>query len=283
MKNEDLILEATKIIENHLRKELSIAALADKVGYSLYHFIRLFKGVVGCTPGEYLTARRLCSAAREILEGQKVLDVAISYNFSSSEAFSRSFKKLIGSSPTEFKRNGRLEIIPDLTWGTAFQGNKFKYNSDAPGDPRIIEMDSFLLAGKIIPLKDDHTEIGKLWSDFMKLKPPENIEHPASMAQCSFWSLGSDEEIYIMSAYIVKSMEFDSFVYKKIPKAKYLQFPHYGPCENIVHSYNWLFSNWLPETNYKLTLPYNLELYNLNEDDIKNDISAWILLPVEAI
>lgn len=285
MNNRELIEEATKIIEKNLKAPLSIKVLSEKIGYSLFHFIRLFSGVLGCTPKEYLAARRLCSAARDVLSGDKVLDVALEYQFSSSEAFSRAFKKVLGVSPANFKKNGSLEDIYKNPFAIPYSSESSNNIEQFNREPEVIELDSMLLAGRIVTVGDDHTVIGKLWGEFVQIPPPGGIENPPKFTQCSFWNPEENDgnAIHVMTAYVVDHMEFNSFVYKQIPKARYLRFPHYGPCENIITTYNWLFSNWLPEKNYKLTLPYSLEMYTNHQAEIDNDISAWILLPLKEI
>lgn len=285
MNNGELIYEATKIIEDNLKSPFTIKILSEKVGYSIFHFIRLFNGILGCTPKEYLISRRLCSAAKDLLAGEKVLDVALDYQFSSSEAFSRAFKKVIGRSPADFRKNGTLVDISKQPFPIPYSYKDESKNEEYTREPEVVVLDSMLLAGRIVTVGDDYTVIGKLWGEFVNIKPPGGVDNPPVFTQCSFWNPDENDgnTIHVMTAYVVDHMEFNSFVYKQIPKAKYLRFPHYGPCENIIETYNWLFSNWLPEKNYKLTLPYSLEMYTTHEAEINNGISAWILLPLEEI
>lgn len=59
MKNSQLILQATQYIEANLKQPLSVLTLSRASGYSLFHFIRLFQGVTGLTPGDYIARRRI--------------------------------------------------------------------------------------------------------------------------------------------------------------------------------------------------------------------------------
>ncbi|MFD1909911.1 AraC family transcriptional regulator [Paenibacillus rhizoplanae] len=67
MKNTQLILQAIQYIESNLKQPLSVLTLSRETGYSLFHFIRLFQGVTGLTPGDYIARRRISEAARDIL------------------------------------------------------------------------------------------------------------------------------------------------------------------------------------------------------------------------
>jgi len=51
-------------IEEHLAEEISLAALAELVDLSLYHFARVFKQSFGVPPHHYhMVRRRLCEIA----------------------------------------------------------------------------------------------------------------------------------------------------------------------------------------------------------------------------
>ena len=147
-------------------------------------------------------------------------------------------------------------------------------------------MDEILLAGRIIEVEKDYSAIGKLWNDFIGLTTPPDAGNPPEYAQCSFWDEErKDDILYVMAAVQVRRMGLhNTFVYKLVPPAKYLRFPHYGPGHRVAETYHWLFSSWLPDTRFRLQLPYNLELYPCpDSDEAKKGISAWILLPLEEV
>jgi len=289
MTNRQFVFEATKIIESHLKESLSIKDLSEKIGYSLFHFIRLFNGVVGCTPGEYLGARRLCRAAQDLLAGeQKVIDIAFDYQFSSPEAFSRAFKKHSGFTPTQFRKSGNLrKDLSRLRWITPFYQDLGSKNlGNVTREPEEITLGEMLLAGRMVEVKNDYSPIGKLWNQFIQLKPPSGALNPLEYGQYSFWDDKSEDDIlYVLAAFHVSRIENNNtFVYKKVAPAKYLRFPHYGPEHRIAETYYWLFSNWLPETRFKLKLPYNMELYPpMDSVEREKGITAWILLPLNEV
>lgn len=284
MNNAGLILEATKIVDENLTSSLTVKGLAEKIGYSLFHFIRLFHGVVGCSPGEYLASRRLAKSAEDLLyQKRKIIDIALKYQFSTPESYSRAFKGYAGITPSKFRSTGELSDISYLPWSSPYYTDIAIISSkELLKEPEIIEMNSILLAGRLIEVKKDISVIGKLWSDFIKLTPPPSAVTPLEYAQCGFWDPEEENErLYIMTSFIVEKMDsHNTFIYKEIPKSKYLKFPHYGPSFKISETYNWIFSEWLPKKKYKLPQPYSLEIYPTREsEDLKKGITAWILLP----
>ena len=89
-----------KYIEENLEEELNVKLLAEKVGYSEYHFIRIFKKTTNETVMEYVCRRRLIRACEDILDGMRIIDVAIKYGWQSHSAFSKSFNREFGFSPS---------------------------------------------------------------------------------------------------------------------------------------------------------------------------------------
>lgn len=104
------IKKSIEYIEDNLNKKIELKDIADKVFLSKYHFHRVFHTIVGEPVAEFIRKRRLMEAAKELLNTEdKIIDIALKYQFSSQEAFTKAFKKLYGMPPREFRRN-RLNI-----------------------------------------------------------------------------------------------------------------------------------------------------------------------------
>lgn len=100
------IKKSIEYIEHNLTEKIELKELADKVFLSRYHFHRVFHSIVGETVAEYIRKRRLTKAANELLNtDNKIIDIALKYQFSSQESFTKSFKKLYKVPPRQFRRN----------------------------------------------------------------------------------------------------------------------------------------------------------------------------------
>ena len=84
---------------------LDVADLAEHVGYSPFHFTRIFTAHLGIGPGQYLTALRIDEAKRMLLAGDDaVIDVAAAVGFESLSSFSRRFRSTVGVTPGQLRR-----------------------------------------------------------------------------------------------------------------------------------------------------------------------------------
>jgi AraC-like DNA-binding protein len=77
--------------------------LAAASGYSENRLRQKFYNVVGDTPSGYLRKRRLTEAARALLAGRPIVDVALSYGYSSQDNFTTAFKSWFGLAPGELR------------------------------------------------------------------------------------------------------------------------------------------------------------------------------------
>lgn len=94
MNYREHILASIDYIEEHLEEELNVDLLAQSSGYSKYHYLRIFKEVVGMTPADYIRKRRLTQIVIKMLHSNRFLcDIAFEYGFNSKENFNRAFYK----------------------------------------------------------------------------------------------------------------------------------------------------------------------------------------------
>ena len=147
-----LLKHAVTHLESHLTAPTSIAEAAALVGYSRYHFSRLFLAVTGITPVAYLRKRRLTEAARELATSSKrILDIALDYQFQSQEAFTRSFKQEFGVSPGLYRLQKRLRRLFDrITLGVS---NLLYPGWGVDAAPRLLIPERQIVAALVVPYR----------------------------------------------------------------------------------------------------------------------------------
>lgn len=94
-------------INKHCTEELTLEEIADRAGFSKYHFSRLFKEFAGLPFYKYLNIRRIAYAEKLLLDPTiNVTEVAIRSGFNSISAFMRMFKQIRNCTPTQFRNLG---------------------------------------------------------------------------------------------------------------------------------------------------------------------------------
>ncbi len=98
-------VESALWIEAHAAGPLDLAAGAAAAGLSPWHYLRLFRAVLGVTPHQYLLRCRLRLAARLLAESRlSVTEVAYDAGFADLSNFVRTFRRAAGMSPRAFRR-----------------------------------------------------------------------------------------------------------------------------------------------------------------------------------
>jgi AraC-like DNA-binding protein len=98
------VVRAVGMMKERLCEEISLQDVADAAYVSPYHFSRLFRGLAGIPPGQFLSALRIQRAKRLLLVTDlDVTDVCFEVGFNSLGTFSRRFKELTGVSPRQLR------------------------------------------------------------------------------------------------------------------------------------------------------------------------------------
>ena len=98
MDRKTVTTESLNYIENNIKNKITIDEISGNAGYTKFYFSRLFKQEMKVSVMEYVRERKLIYATREILNGNKILDVAIEYGWESHSGFIKAFKSYYGFS-----------------------------------------------------------------------------------------------------------------------------------------------------------------------------------------
>jgi len=99
------VRRVTAYMRDQLDQDISLNELANLLGLSRFHFCTAFRLATGQTPYETLITLRI-ERARELLgnPSSRITDVALAVGYSTPSAFSASFRKVTGTTPTDFRR-----------------------------------------------------------------------------------------------------------------------------------------------------------------------------------
>lgn len=117
-RQKDLTEKFNKVfdyLEEHYAEDITLEKVADVAGFSKFHFSRLFKQCSGYNFYDYLCYRRIKSAENLLLNPQNsITEVALQSGFSSLSTFNRTFKKIKGCTPSEYRNLFSSQIHPVL-------------------------------------------------------------------------------------------------------------------------------------------------------------------------
>ncbi len=92
-------------IQEHYRRELTLASIAQSAAVSENECLRCFRSMMGCTPIQYVKQVRIRRAAELLKTTElKISDIGAECGFQEMSYFARSFRELKGCTPREFRR-----------------------------------------------------------------------------------------------------------------------------------------------------------------------------------
>jgi AraC family transcriptional regulator len=105
-KYESALLSTLVYIQTHLDGDLSLDLLAERVGFSAYHFHRTFRELIGEPVKEYVRRLRLERGAYRLkISEETILRIALEAGFKTHESFTRAFARQFGVTPNDFRKD----------------------------------------------------------------------------------------------------------------------------------------------------------------------------------
>lgn len=240
-------------IDERIEQPLTPPIIARYVGYSTYHYGRVFAGRMGMPLGEYLRLRRMEYAVADLLAGMKMIDIAIKYGFETHEGFTRAFKRVYGSPPSHFRaRYEKPYEVPPCQW-------RNERNGGIPLEVNFVERPEKQVVGYVMHTTPGSKEIPAFWCQIMqdgrwerlmRLCAGENYGvciHPeAMMAEGKMdYMIAFD---YDGHSQIDEDMELFT-----VPAATYAVFRAAmdgGAADDITNVWGYVYSEWLPNSEY---------------------------------
>ncbi len=100
-----VIQKMVEWIDDHLDQDLSVATIANKSGYSVWHFQRKFVQLTGLNVYEYVRIRRVINATFLLVRSRKrILEVAIENGFNCQASFTRTTREVTGFTPAVIRK-----------------------------------------------------------------------------------------------------------------------------------------------------------------------------------
>ncbi|NBN63852.1 helix-turn-helix domain-containing protein [Pannonibacter tanglangensis] len=114
-------------VEAHLTGDLTVNGMAESVGLSPYHFIRVFKAATGITPYAWVVGKRLERIKAALIDTEGTLaDIARRCGFATQSHMTEVFRRAVGTTPGRWRQEHRgsvtapeldEDLIPELETG----------------------------------------------------------------------------------------------------------------------------------------------------------------------
>jgi AraC-like DNA-binding protein len=108
------IARAKEYILANLDEPLKLDDVAAQVHVSPFYFCKLFKSTTGMTFTEFVNRQRIEQAKRRLLNpSERITEIAYDIGYQSLSQFNRSFHRIVGESPTQFRKRmgvGRMTM-----------------------------------------------------------------------------------------------------------------------------------------------------------------------------
>jgi len=221
----DIFVPLMAWIEERLDDHLTLELIAQRAGFSAYHFSRMFTARMGRSVMAHVRGRRLVRSARRLCSEPdvKLIDLALDCGFESQEAFTRAFKRLFGASPGRF----RSGFSP-----TPIEG-QFPMNSPSSTPtavarlPELTRLEAFRVAGPSRRFDDaTKSDIPQLWSALVGALPLKG-QAPSWATYGVVWSVDQEAGSFMYMAGVGVETDGDlpkGFEVKEIPAATYVVF-----------------------------------------------------------
>lgn len=258
----NVISQCIEFIEENIKSDLTPELIANKCGYSTFHFCRIFNIHQGITLMEYVKKRRLSLAAAKLFEGNRVIDIALEFGFDTHNGFSKAFKKEYGFSPTQY-----------IKWMNGYFSKESIYKIGGYiMNPIIVKKPAFKVAGygiKTNIFNGNYTkDVASFWSNYNGenleskmyriLEPPKHGE----VGLCIPSKNEDGETIYLLGV-IVDDFQHvtDDMMMIDIPEATYAVFttPPVDTSDDIKQrefadiireTWKYIFKEWFKDSKY---------------------------------
>ncbi len=99
------VVRAKRFIAEHQDEAISLGEVARAVNTSSFYFCKLFKKATGLNFTEYVSRVRIVKAKALLLNpNARISEVAYEVGFQSLTHFNRVFRRIVGQSPTDYRR-----------------------------------------------------------------------------------------------------------------------------------------------------------------------------------
>jgi AraC family transcriptional regulator len=274
-------------VDAHLDEKLDVEELSGIAAFSKCHFHRQFSELLGVGVYRYISLKRLKRASYQLaFRGDlPITDIALTSGYEGPEAFARAFKRIVGQSPSEFRKAPQWSV-----WHTCFQpldGVRRKimsarYRID---EVRIVTFEDTRVAA--LEYRGDTRSIGNAIRAFIEWRRQNELSPRVSATfNIVHHHPGGGEEgdcQYELCASTDRGVPVNSLgvVEKVIPGGRCALLRHVGSDDHLAEPVSFLYSQWLPQSGEELRdFPLYFQRVRFFPDVPEHEAVTDIFLPL---
>ncbi|WP_017221473.1 helix-turn-helix domain-containing protein [Moritella dasanensis] len=288
-------------INENIDQPLSVEILADKSCWSRWQLQRVFHLETGLNLAQYVRELKLSLAAERLLGSKhRVVDIALALGFSSEVSFSRTFKNMFSHSPIAYRRRGQrlglrtpIKLCSRVLDSFDLAARLLQIRIETRPE-FTLHCTSGVISGLFSLTPNYQQQVPLIWSEFVDNLPKAEM---LSLLDGSSSKADNIELIGVVGVIQAKD-DIDAIPYWAgctadslcgstsldtitVPAQEYAVIPFTGPIKQLEQVLAWLFSHWLPDSDYDSIDGYELEIYPANYDpeDATSYMEYW--LPIE--
>ena len=243
---------------------------------STYQFQRMFAFMNNVPLSEYIRRRKLSLAVADIQKGERVIDVALKYGYSSPTAFSRAFQCLHGITPSEARKKGTLlKTYPPISFKLTITGTEeLTY--------RIEERSAFEVAGVSMlldkSLEKNFCTVPQFWDNAVQDGTLAKLNSLDKGGVCDLLGISVCGDYETWKYYIaVATSETAKFEFEKliIPASKWAIFSGKGTNVSLQDLERRVITEWLPFSGFEYGNAPDIERY-IQADPENAEYEYWL-------
>lgn len=262
------IARAIDFMERHLTDEIDVADVSQHAFQSRWHFQRIFRNVTGYSVYTYLKKRRLAEAGSELLiSADKIIDIALKYQYGTPESFLRAFRKEYNVNPSEYRKVSEHRVFARID----ISDPKNRLTLDPAGIRfQPVTRNEILFIGKrnrtTMQNMQNEIDIPRFWQEFFAeglLNQIPNRTGSAAMGIYCNWDYEENFDVLIGCQVHSLDEKPEHLVSHILAPAKYMVFTIPGNSNgDILNGWKYIYGMWMPSTGYEREFSDDFDLFD---------------------
>lgn len=256
------MLRVLNHMRRHLDEPLEMDRLAELAHFSVSHFHRVFRGMLGESIMDHLRRIRMERAYVQLAETKRtVTDIGLDAGYDSLEAFSRAFRKSFGHSPSQGREQGWMRQFPPVPSGVHYgAGEIVEFILNETGEAVMNVRIETLPDLKILSVRQNGPYMDsarRAWEILCTWAGPKNLLGPKTLLigiSHDDPQVTAPEDIRYDAAITVdRELPIAPPVTSGLlPGGEYAVITHQGPYEGLEQTYAVIMGQWLPGSGREL-------------------------------